>query len=201
MNRYGTTTIPTTAAATRATWGRRVIAVTAFAALTALGARLSVPLPGTPVPFTLQPVAVLLAGLLLGAGAGAASQLTYLAVGAMGLPVFAAGGGLAYLAGPTGGYLLAFPVAAALAGWIAGNPDSGSTAGRIMRVVLGSVAGLAAVHLGGASWLSLQPWFAGGSADVFRLTFEPFLIGDLLKVALVGVVALGLSGRVRRLLG
>lgn len=193
--------IATTAAATEATWVRRVIAVSALAALTALGARLSVPLPGTPVPFTLQPVAVLLAGLLLGAGAGAASQLTYLAAGAMGLPVFAAGGGIAYLAGPTGGYLLAFPVAAALAGWIAGNPNTGSTIGRVTRVVTGSVVGLAAVHLYGAAWLSLQPWFAGGSADVFRLTFEPFLIGDLLKVALVGVVALGLSGRVRRLLG
>jgi len=201
MNRHGTTTIATTAAATEATWVRRVIAVSAFAALSALGARLSVPLPGTPVPFTLQPVAVLLAGLLLGARAGAASQLTYLAAGAMGLPVFAAGGGLAYLAGPTGGYLLAFPVAAALAGWIAGNPDMGSTVGRVTRVVTGSVVGLTAVHLCGAAWLSLQPWFAGDSADVFRLTFEPFLIGDLFKVALVGVVALGLSGRVRRLLG
>lgn len=196
-----TTTVPTAAAASDATWLRRTIAVAAFAALTALGARLAVPLPGTPVPFTLQPVAVLLSGLLLGGSLGAASQLTYLAAGAIGLPVFAAGGGLAYLGGPTGGYLLAFPIAAALAGWIAGDPRAGSAIGRVSRVVAGSVVGLAAVHLSGAAWLSLQPWFAGGSADVFRLTFEPFLIGDLLKVALVGVVALGLTGRVRRLLG
>lgn len=200
MNQHRSTTVAA-AVATDATWVRRVIAVTAFAALTAIGARLSVPLAGTPVPFTLQPVAVLLAGLLLGGSLGAASQLTYLAAGAMGLPVFAAGGGLAYLAGPTGGYLLAFPVAAALAGWIAGDSDTGSAAMRVTRVVAGSVIGLAALHLCGAAWLALQPWFAGRSADVFQLTFEPFLIGDLLKVALVGVVALGLSGRVRRLLG
>jgi len=200
MNQHRTTTA-TAVAATDATWVRRVIAVAAFAALTAFGARLSVPLAGTPVPFTLQPVAVLLAGLLLGGSLGAASQLSYLAAGAIGLPVFAAGGGLAYLGGPTGGYLLAFPVAAALAGWVAGNPDTGSAAVRVTRIVAGSVVGLASLHLCGAAWLALQPWFAGRSLDVFQLTFEPFLIGDLLKVALVGVVALGLSGRVRRQLG
>ncbi len=101
-------------------WVRRAVAVAALAAATAIGARLSVPLPGTPVPFTLQPVAVLLSGLLLGGVLGATSQLTYLAMGAAGLPVFALGGGLAYLGGPTGGYLLAFPLAAGLVGAIAG---------------------------------------------------------------------------------
>lgn len=194
----------TTAAASDVLWARRALAVAAFAAVTALGARLSVPLPGTPVPFTLQPVAVLLAGLLLGPALGAASQVTYLAIGAAGLPVFAAGGGLAYLAGPTGGYLMAFPVAAAVAGGIAGDPRSGAAATlaiRVLRVAAAAVAALVVLHLGGASWLSLQPWFAGGSAEVFRLSFEPFLVGDLLKVALVGVLTLGLGSRVRRLIG
>jgi biotin transport system substrate-specific component len=175
--------------------------VAAFAALTTLAARISVPLPGTPVPFTLQPVAVLLSGLLLGAGLGAASQLTYLALGAVGLPVFALGGGLAYLGGPTGGYLMAFPAAAALAGWIAGDLTACPPVRRTMRIVTGAIAGLAMVHLGGASWLAVQPWLAGGSADVFRIAFEPFLLGDLLKVALVAVLTLGLGGRMRRLLG
>ena len=115
--------------------------------------------------------------------------------------MFALGGGLAYLGGPTGGYLMAFPVAAAAAGWIAGRPGAGGFARRALRVGVGAVSALALLHLGGASWLSLQPWLAGGSTDVFRLAFEPFLVGDLLKVALAGVVVLGLGGRVRSLLG
>jgi biotin transport system substrate-specific component len=182
-------------------WARRAVAVAAFTALTVLGARLSVPLPGTPVPFTLQPVAVLLAGLLLGPVLGAASQFAYLALGMAGLPVFALGGGVAYLGGPTGGYLMAFPVAAAVAGWIVGDPRGRPLLGRVLRTVTASVAGLATLHLGGASWLALQPWLIGGSADVFGSAFEPFLLGDLLKVALVGVATVGLGGRVRRLLG
>ncbi len=183
------------AAASQSIWARRTVAVLAFAALTAFGARLSVPLFGTPVPFTLQPVAVLLSGLLLGGALGATSQLTYLAIGAAGLPVFALGGGLAYLGGPTGGYLLAFPLAAGVVGGIAGDRPG------ILRVVLAGVAGLFVIHISGAAWLSLQPWFSGGSAATFKLSLVPFLLGDLLKVALVAVVALGLGGRVRRLLG
>lgn len=198
MSRHQTTTAPTLAAAAENTWVRRAVAVAGFAVLTAVGARMSVPLPGTPVPFTLQPVAVLLAGLLLGPALGGASQLAYLAAGAAGLPVFAAGGGLAYLAGPTGGYLMAFPVAAALTGWIAGDPGACPRLRRMLRIGIAAFAGLALIHLGGASWLSLQPWLAGGSAEVFRLSFEPFLLGDLLKIALVAVLTLGAGRRVRR---
>jgi biotin transport system substrate-specific component len=175
-------------------WVRRTVAVAAFAAATAIGARLSVPLPGTPVPFTLQPVAVLLSGLLLGGVLGATSQLTYLAMGAAGLPVFALGGGLAYLGGPTGGYLLAFPLAAGLVGAIAGARPG------VFRVVLASITGLLVVHISGAAWLSLQPWFGGESIAAFELSFVPFLLGDLLKVALVAVVALGMGRRVQRFL-
>lgn len=195
------TTAPALATAAANTRVRKLVALAAFAALTALGARLSVPLPGTPVPFTLQPVAVLLAGLLLGPALGAASQFAYLAAGAAGLPVFAAGGGLAYLGGPTGGYLMAFPVAAAVAGWIAGDPSSRPRLRRTLRIGAAAFAGLAMLHLGGASWLSLQPWLIGGSAEIFRLTLEPFLLGDLLKIALVAVVTLGVGRRARRWLG
>ena len=183
------------AGARHAVWARRTVAVFAFAALTAIGARLSVPIPGTPVPFTLQPVAVLLSGLMLGGALGATSQLTYLAIGAAGLPVFALGGGLAYLGGPTGGYLLAFPLAAGVVGAIAGDRPG------MLRVVLAGMAGLFVVHMGGAAWLSLQPLFGGGTMATFQFSFVPFLLGDFLKVALVAVVALGLGGRVRRLLG
>lgn len=201
MDQHDATTVTAVTGTPDGVWVRRAVAVAAFAALTALGARLSVPLPGTPVPFTLQPVAVLLAGLLLGPAAGAASQFTYLAAGAAGLPVFAAGGGLAYLGGPTGGYLMAFPVAAAVAGWIVGDPGGCPLVRRTLRIATASVAGLAVLHLGGASWLALQPWLVAGSSDVLRFAFEPFLLGDLLKVALVAVVTLGLGRRLRRLLG
>ena len=198
MSRHQTTTAPSLAAAAESSWVRKAAALAGFAVLTAVGARMSVPLPGTPVPFTLQPVAVLLAGLLLGPALGGASQLAYLAAGAAGLPVFAAGGGLAYLAGPTGGYLMAFPAAAALAGWIAGDPGACPRLQRALRIGTAAFAGLALIHLGGASWLSVQPWLAGGSAEVFRLSFEPFLLGDLLKIALVAVLTLGAGRRVRR---
>ncbi|PYO77492.1 MAG: hypothetical protein DMD67_06475 [Gemmatimonadetes bacterium] len=102
---------------------RRVIAVLLGAALVAIAAQIAIPLPGTPVPMTLQPLAVLLVGGLLGPGLGASAMLFYLALGAAGLPVFTPFGlpGVARLLGPTGGYLLAYPVAAFVVGRIAGD--------------------------------------------------------------------------------
>jgi len=156
-----------------------ILGVLGFAALTALGARLSAPLPGSVIPMTLQPVAVLLAGVVLGPRAGAASQVAYLAAGTMGLPVFAAGGGAAYLLGPTGGYLLAFPVAAALAGL------AGRQANSWFRTALWLAVALAVIHLGGLAWLGV--W--GGEAVVASAGVGPFLLGDALKVMLVLVIA------------
>jgi len=97
-----------------------LLLVAAGALAVALASQVAVPLPGTPVPMTLQPFAVLLVGGLLGARRGAASLVFYLALGASGLPVFTPVGapGLARLLGPTGGYLLAYPFAAALVGWL-----------------------------------------------------------------------------------
>src|SRR5213076_1029493 len=103
--------------------GRRALAVLLGAALVAIAAQIAIPLPGTPVPMTLQPLAVLLVGALLGPSLGAGSMILYLALGAAGLPVFTPYGlpGLARLVGPTGGYLLAYPVAAFAVGKIAGD--------------------------------------------------------------------------------
>src|SRR6266699_3088921 len=106
----------------RAAWGVRALAVVLGAVLVALAAQVSIPLPGTPVPMTLQPMAVLLVGGLLGARLGALSMILLLAVGAAGLPVFTPTVpllGVARLLGPTGGYLLAYPVAAWATGWFA----------------------------------------------------------------------------------
>jgi biotin transport system substrate-specific component len=134
------------------------------------------------VPMTLQPVVVLLAGAILGSRGGAASQATYLLAGAAGLPVFAAGGGAAYLLGPTGGYLLAFPVAAAVAGlWHPGR-------GGWVRGAVCLGASLAIIHLGGIAWLTIV---ADGSVAVGNL-LRPFLVGDALKILFVlAVVRLG----------
>src|SRR5207302_8075275 len=90
-----------------------------FAAAVAAASQIAIPLPWTPVPVTLQPMLVILAGMMLGPVAGAASMLLYLAAGAAGLPVFTPIGapGIARFVGPTGGYLIAYPAAA----WVAGT--------------------------------------------------------------------------------
>jgi biotin transport system substrate-specific component len=165
-----------------------ILGVLGFAALTAIGARLSVPLPGTVVPMTLQPVAVLLAGAILGSRAGAASQVAYLAAGMMGLPVFAAGGGAAYLLGPTGGYLLTFPAAAAIAGL------AGRGAGSWIRSALWLGVALATIHLGGLAWLAIL----GGGSLLAESLVRPFLLGDALKVLLVLAIVRWGPGALRR---
>jgi biotin transport system substrate-specific component len=157
---------------------RRALGVVAFAALTAAGAKIALMLPGTPVPFTFQVAAVLLAGAMLGPVLGAASQVVYLAAGAAGLPVFAAGGGLFYLLGPTGGYLLAYPLAAYVAGWVLGAAPS------VHRTALALGLGLMAVYAGGLSWLSA--W--AGMDTAIALGLRPFLIADLAKAVLVLLV-------------
>jgi biotin transport system substrate-specific component len=167
---------------------RRVLAVALAAVATAVAAKLSVPLPGTPVPFTLQPLVVLLAGALLGARLGAASQTLYLLAGAVGFPVFAAGGGVAYLFGPTGGYLLAYPVAAFLVGTLMGT-------GRL-RTLGALLAGLAAIYAGGLAWLAV--WGTVNAAVALGL--RPFVLADLVKVAQAYLVVRLLGERPRRLL-
>src|SRR3954447_5509375 len=102
-------------------WAKQAAIVVAASFFVALCARVSVPLPFTPVPLTLQNFAVLLVGLVLGPVAGFSAMALYLAEGAAGLPVFNphGAGGVLQLFGPTGGYLLSYPFAAAAAGWVA----------------------------------------------------------------------------------
>lgn len=177
----------------QSTGGRRVVriaGIVAGAALTALAARIAVPLPGTVVPFTFQVVAVMLTGVLLGSRGGAACQVLYLTAGLAGLPVFAAGGGAAYLFGPTGGYLLAFPIAAAVAGSFAADD-------RIWMRALGLVLAVSVIHLGGMMWLSV----IAGREVAFATGVAPFLAGDVLKILLVLVIGTALGGRTRKLFG
>jgi biotin transport system substrate-specific component len=159
------------------------------ALVVALAAQVSVPVPLSPVPMTLQPLAVLVVGGVLGAGGGLAALVTYLMMGILGLPVFAGGasGGI-HLIGPTGGYLLAFPLAAGLVGALA-NGGRGTA-----RVLLACALGMALIHIGGVAQLAL---LGGDPALAFRVGFVPFFTGDLIKVGLASAVILLVGPRLR----
>jgi len=176
---------------------RRAAAVIVGALVVAAAAQVSVPLPGTPVPMTLQPLAVLLVGGLLGAPLGALSMILYLAMGAAGLPVFTPTVpliGVARLFGPTGGYLLAYPVAAFAVGavltpgWQPGvNPPW-------LRTALGVVGGLVLIHIGGLAQLAI---LTGDISAAARFGTWPFLLGDLLKLAVLVPVLTKLTPTIR----
>lgn len=154
--------------------------VIGFALLTWAAAKVSVPMPFTPVPGTLQTMTVLLAGALLGARAGAASQVAYLLMGLAGLPVFALpGAGPAYFIGPTSGYLLGFVPAAYVTGRVIG-PSGRKMIG---RVFLGCVAGGSIVHVSGLAWLTACT--GGDLGAAVSAGLRPFLWFDLAKVILV----------------
>ena len=155
----------------------------------ALAAQVAVPVPLSPVPMTLQPLAVLAVGGLLGAAGGVAALVLYLVLGMVGLPVFAGGAaGAVHLIGPTGGYLLAFPVAAGIVGALLGRSSG------VLRVLLACALGMVVIHVGGVAQLAL---LGGDPALAFRVGFVPFLTGDLLKVGLAAALILGLRPKVR----
>jgi biotin transport system substrate-specific component len=148
------------------------------ALIVALSAQVALPLPFSPVPMTLQGFAVIVVGGVFGAAAGAGAMVLYLVAGIFGAPVFAMGGaGLVRLLGPTGGYLLAFPVAAAVAGVVAQR-------GRPVRCLLGALAAMLVIHLGGWAHLAL----VSGATRAVTLGVTPFLIQDSLKVLLAAAV-------------
>jgi biotin transport system substrate-specific component len=172
---------------------RMAPAVGLGALVVALAAQVVVPVPLSPVPMTLQPLAVLAVGGLLGAAGGVSALVLYLTLGLLGLPVFAgASAGAHHLIGPTGGYLLAFPIAAGVTGALVGNPPRS-----VMRVLLACAVGMIVIHVGGVSQLAL---LGGDPALAFRIGFVPFFTGDLLKVGLAAALILLAGPRVRSLL-
>ena len=180
--------------APEATAGRLLampLAVALFALLTALGAHVAVPLGITPVPMTLQTLFVLLAGALLGPVAAVTSQLLYLGLGIAGVPVFAMGAaGLPWIFGPTGGYLMAFPLAAALVGWISGSEGSA------LRTAMALVAGSSIIFVMGAGWLSVVTDL--GPGDLFAVGVQPFLVGAVVKAAICFAATRRIMARRRR---
>jgi biotin transport system substrate-specific component len=159
-----------------------VALVVGFAALTALLAQVRIPLWFTPVPITGQTFAVLLSGAALGARLGVASQVLYVASGAIGLPVYTGGGGgWEHLSGPTGGYLLGFVAAAFVVGRLAEQRQDRTVATAIPAFLTGTVV----VYACGVPWLA---WSLGvDGTRAMELGLVPFVIGDLVKVLLAGI--------------
>jgi biotin transport system substrate-specific component len=167
------------------------VAATLFVMVaTAAAAQISVPLPFTPVPFTFQPMVVLLGGAVLGPELGMLSQVCYLAAGLAGLPVFAASPelpqGLGRLLGPTGGYLMAYPFAAFATGLLARRAFDR----RYLTSVLAMAIGLAIVFAGGVAWLALFAPGAGARSlqAALGVGFYPFVLADVVKICLAATV-------------
>jgi biotin transport system substrate-specific component len=165
----------------------RLAGVAAVTLLTVVAAQISIPLPSTPVPFTLQPMVVLLGGAALGARLGTSSQILYLALGVAGLPVFAASPilpqGVARLLGPTGGYLMSYPFAAFAAGYLA---ERGFDR-RYLTSVAAMAAGLAPVFALGVAWLAWGLPHAGLRIALSSGLY-PFFPADIVKLFIAATV-------------
>jgi len=164
--------------------------VALMAAFTAVAAQITIPL--FPVPFTLQVLAVVLCGLLLGSRYGALAMGIYLLVGAVGVPVFFGfTGGLGHILGPTGGYLVSYPLAAAVAG-LAAHAAAKEPRRRalVTSFLWGSVA-LAIIYAFGAAWLSVASDLPIAVAVAQGVL--PFVVFDLIKVGLAALVAVAVA--------
>jgi biotin transport system substrate-specific component len=163
------------------------IGIVGFAVALALASQIAVPIPGTPVPITLQPLVVVLAGMWLGPVAGAASMVLYLSAGAAGLPVFSPFGapGLMRFVGPTGGYLFAYPVAAFVAGALSRRASS------LLGRWVAALAGSAVLLFGGFAQLAI---LTGSLSQALPLAIHPFVPLDAVK-ALVAALLVPKSTR------
>ena len=157
----------------------------------ALCARITLPLPFTPVPLTVQNFGVLLVGLLLGSRRGFAALALYLAEGAAGLPVFslAGVGGIAQIFGITGGYLLAYPVAAFVAGWIAERGP-----GTFSRFALAALAGDAVIFAGGLAWIFA---LTHSVSQTIRYGLIWFVFAEVIKILFAAGIRMRMKNGVR----
>src|SRR5271168_635528 len=162
---------------------RQAALVVGGSLVVALCARITVPLPFTPVPLTVQNFGVLLVGLLLGSRRGFAALALYLAEGAMGMPVFSpiGAGGIAQLLGPTGGFLLAYPLVAGLAGYVMEHGPK-----TFARAALSGLLGEVVLFTGGLAWLAA---ITHSVAQAFRWGLYWFLFAEVIKVMMAAGVA------------
>ena len=167
----------------------QVLAVLAGSMLLALSARVTVPF--WPVPMTMQVLAVFVIGAAYGRKLALATLLAYLAEGAIGLPVFAGGAGLAYMAGPTGGYRVGVAVAAVIAGWAADRGFDRNPFKLFAAMLVGELVILAL----GAGWLVVL--FGADKAIAYGV--GPFIVTDLVKVALAAAIVPAAWSLVERL--
>ncbi|MHB1000619.1 MAG: biotin transporter BioY [Armatimonadota bacterium] len=166
-----------------------------FAVGTAACAKIYIPLWFTPIPVTLQVFAVILSGLVLGSRWGAVSQLMYLSMGMMGLPVFAGWiSGPAVFAGPTGGYLIGFVFGAFAAGWVSEYLNSKTR----LAYWISGVAGIVMIYLFGTMWLSVwlgitdNKSFMASIKSAWHLGAAPFAAIDLIKAIAASGMTTGL---------
>ena len=158
----------------------RITLISLFAALIAGGSFIKIPLPFSPIPIVLQNFFVILSGLVLGPAMGSAAVALYLFAGALGLPVFSGvGGGIARFASPTGGYLIGYFFAALSAGLVVGQPKKEVP---LFRIILAAILGFLVVYIPGLLWLYhfMESW-----PKTIASGFFPFIIGDIIKTALV----------------
>jgi biotin transport system substrate-specific component len=173
-----------------AAWWVQAALVVSASFFVALCARVTVPLPFTPVPLTLQNFAVLLVGLALGSRRGAMALVLYLMEGALGLPVFnpTGPGGIVQVLGPTGGYLMAYPVVAFVSGWVS---EAGTKSFR--RYAVAATLGEVVLFAGGLTWLTV--WTRGSWWQAAHFGLYPFVFAEVAKV----MAAAGLAARLPRL--
>lgn len=175
---------------------RRLLAGCSATLVVALAAHVAFPLPFTPVPFTLQPLAVLLVGLLLGPLDGCLAMVAYLAEGAVGLPVFSPTGlgGLAQLLGPTGGFLLAYPAVAFVCGLI--GRFLALRTGSFVAALVGGTTAVTLLFVAGAGWLAQFGSLHG--RGLWIAAVAPFLPGEIAKIAIAAGIYRAVSPGFRR---
>lgn len=162
---------------------RQVALVVGGSLVVALCARITIPIPGTPVPLTVQNFGVLLVGLMLGSRRGFAALALYLAEGAMGMPVFSPGGagGIAQMLGVTGGFLLAYPLVAALAGYVFERGRK-----TFARAALAGFLGEILLFASGLTWLAV---LTHSITQAFRWGLYWFLFAEVIKIMMAAAIA------------
>lgn len=174
---------------------KEIILAALFAALTCILSLIKIPVPISPTPITLQVLAVALSGAILGKKLGFFSQVTYVLLGAIGLPVFAGGtGGFNAIVGPTGGYIIGFIIAAYVIGWIVekGSKKKASVTAQYLTILLAMAAGLIIIYTLGTLQLMVVANLTLNKAIIQGIV--PFIIPDLIKLA----VGSGLAYYIRK---